>query len=439
LVPAPNIQRDRWAQLAFGVIAMITIANLQYGWTLFVQPLQDGHGWSKSAIQFAFFLFVLFETWTVPLNGWLVDRFGPKPFVALAGILVGAGWFLSGRADTLGMLYFAQTIAGIGAGFVYGTMVAIAVKWFPDRRGLAVGLTAAGFGAGTALTVIPIGKVIATSGYAAAFENFGLVQGVIVVILAMLLRFPNAQELAAVTPTASPALSRQRRTSSTPLQMLKTPQFYLLYVMMVMIATGLLFMTAQVAPLAKDYGVAKMPVDFFGLVMATLPFALLVDNLANGGSRILFGWVSDTLGREVTMAIAFSCEALGLIGLIFAQHNPWAFIICAAATFVASGEIYSLFPASCTDLYGTKHAATNSGLLYTAKGTATIIVPLASAVHDATGSWATIIGVLVAFNIIVAALAVAVLKPMRERFVAQDTVEEAPLEGVVGTPAPALR
>jgi OFA family oxalate/formate antiporter-like MFS transporter len=437
LVTAPNIQRGRWAQLAFGVIAMITIANLQYGWTLFVQPLQDGHGWSKSAIQFAFFLFVLFETWTVPLNGWLVDRFGPRPFVALAGILIGAGWFLSGHAETLGALYVAQTLAGIGAGFVYGTMVAIAVKWFPDRRGLAVGLTAAGFGAGAALTVVPIAKVIASSGYAAAFQNFGLVQGVIVVLLAFALRFPRNEEIAAVTPVASPALARQRRTSSTPLQMLKTPQFYLLYVMMVMIATGLLFMTAQVAPIAKDYGVAKTPIDFFGLAIATLPFALLVDNLANGGSRILFGWVSDTLGREVTMAIAFSCEALGLVGLIFAQHNPWLFILCAAATFVASGEIYSLFPASCTDLYGPKYAATNSGLLYTAKGTATIIVPLASAIHDATGSWAAIIGVLVAFNVIVAALAVAVLKPMRERFVAQDVGEVAPREGVVPASAAA--
>lgn len=432
MVSAPSASRNRWAQLALVVLAMITIANLQYGWTLFVQPLQTGHGWSKSSIQFAFFLFVLFETWTVPLNGWLVDRFGPKPFVALAGIFVGLGWLLSGHAESLGMLYFAQTLAGIGAGFVYGTAVATAVKWFPDKRGLAVGLTAAGFGAGAALTVIPIAKVIATSGYEAAFQNFGLVQGLIIVVLALFMKFPRNEDLAAVTPLSTAAASRQRRTSSTPLQMLRTPQFYLLYVMMVMIATGLLFMTAQVAPIAKDYGVDKIPVDVFGIMMATLPLALLVDNLANGGSRILFGWVSDTLGRELTMAIAFSCEALGLIGLLFAAHNPWLFILCAAATFVASGEIYSLFPASCTDLYGPKYAATNSGLLYTAKGTATIIVPLASAIHDATGSWATIISVLVAFNIIVAALAVLVLKPMRERFVAQDL--ELPREGV--TPAP---
>lgn len=411
---------------------MITIANLQYGWTLFVQPLQTGHGWSKSSIQFAFFLFVLFETWTVPLNGWLVDRFGPRPFFALAGIFVGLGWLLSGHAESLGMLYFAQSLAGIGAGFIYGTAVAAAVKWFPDRRGLAVGLTAAGFGAGAALTVIPIANVIKNSGYEAAFQNFGLVQGIVIVAIAFFLKFPQAEDLANVAPLSTSALTRQRRTSSTPLQMLKTPQFYLLYVMMTMIATGLLFMTAQVAPIAKDYGIDKTPVDVFGIVMATLPLALLVDNLANGGSRILFGWVSDTLGRELTMAIAFSCEALGLIGLLFAAHNPWLFILCAAGTFVASGEIYSLFPASCTDLYGPKYAATNSGLLYTAKGTATIIVPLASAIHDATGSWATIIGVLVAFNIIVAVLAVAVLKPMRERFVAQDLA--IPREGVIPAP-----
>lgn len=406
--------RNRWLQLALAVLAMVCIANLQYGWTLFVGPLGDAHGWKKAAIQSAFTLFVLFETWIVPFNGWITDRIGPKPLTALAGILVAVGWIINAHTGTLGGLLLGEALSGIGAGIVYGTMVGIAVKWFPDKRGLAVGLTAAGFGAGAALTVIPIGQMIKASGYGAAFQTFGIIQGAIVFLVAFLLLFPGAGDVPVATGAASEmgALARQRKRSYTPVQMLTTPAFWLLYVMMTMIATGLLFVTAQVAPMAKDYAVASI-----------LPITLLVDNISNGGSRILFGWVSDQLGREVTMAIAFTCQALGLIGLIFAAGNPIMFMISAAATFLASGEIYSLFPASCTDLFGSKYATTNSGLLYTAKGTASFVVPLASLVHTATGTWAGVLAVLVAFNVIVAALAVAVLKPMRERAVAAERGE----------------
>jgi OFA family oxalate/formate antiporter-like MFS transporter len=405
--------RNRWLQLTLAVLAMICIANLQYGWTLFVKPLTNpalngGHDWTKAAVQSAFTLFVLFETWVVPFNGWFADRFGPKPMVALGGILVGVGWVINAHVDAIGGLLLGEALSGIGAGLVYGTMVGIAVKWFPDKRGLAVGLTAAGFGAGAALTVIPIGKMIHSTGYAAAFQTFGVVQGVIILIIAIFLAFPKPNEVQVVAGS-NVALTRQRKRSYTPRQMLTSPSFYLLYVMMAMIATGLLFVTAQVAPMAGDYGVA-----------AILPLALVIDNLTNGGSRVLFGWISDTVGREVTMAVAFTCEALGLLGLIFSAHNPVLFIVCAAATFLASGEIYSLFPASCTDLFGTEHATTNAGLLYTAKGTASFVVPIASLIYASTGSWSAILGVLVAFNVIVAALALAVLKPMRERAVAAE-------------------
>jgi MFS transporter, OFA family, oxalate/formate antiporter len=412
-----DLLRNRWLQLALAVLAMICIANLQYGWTLFVDPLGAAHGWKKAAIQSAFTLFVLLETWVVPFNGWFADRFGPKPMVALAGVLVAAGWIVNAHTQSLSGLLVGEALSGIGAGLVYGTMVGIAVKWFPDRRGLAVGLTAAGFGAGAALTVIPIGNMIHDAGYAAAFQTFGLAQGIIVLLIAFALAFPEPGEVKAVAADTG-ALTRQRKNSYTPAQMLRSPQFYLLYVMMTMIATGLLFITAQVAPMAKDYGVA-----------AILPLALLVDNITNGGSRVLFGWISDYLGREVTMAIAFTCEAVGLLGLIFAAHNPVLFVLCAAATFLASGEIYSLFPASCTDLFGPKYATTNSGLLYTAKGTASFVVPVASLIYASTGSWSAILAVLVVFNIIVAALAVAVLKPMRERAVAEESARTSSVIG----------
>jgi OFA family oxalate/formate antiporter-like MFS transporter len=405
------ISNTRWLYLALAVLAMIAVANLQYGWTLFVNPLSTAHGWTKAAIQSAFALFVLLETWIVPVNGYIADRIGPKPMVALAGILVAAGWIVNAHAGNIQTLLVGEALSGLGAGFTYGTMVGIAVKWFPDRRGLAVGLTAAGFGAGAAVTVIPIANMIKSAGYAPTFQTFAIIQGVIVFLIAFFLRFPTTEEATALAASAgnTVAITRQRRNNYTPWQMLASPSFWLLYVMFVMIAMGLLFITAQVAPMAKDYG-----------VVAILPIALLIDNLVNGGSRILFGWVSDKVGREVTMAIAFVLMSLGLLGLIFVAGNPVGFVICAAATFLASGEIYSLFPSSCTDLFGTKYATTNAGLLYTAKGTASLIVPITSLIFKATGTWAVVLGILVAATVIVAGLAVGVLKPMRERAVAEE-------------------
>jgi MFS transporter, OFA family, oxalate/formate antiporter len=417
----------RWIYLALAAVAMVCIANLQYGWTLFVNPLADAHGWKKAAIQSAFALFVLLETWVVPFNGFVADRIGPKPMVAVGAILVAIGWVINAHTGSLNGLFLGEALSGIGAGVIYGTMVGIAVKWFPDRRGLAVGLTAAGFGAGAALTVIPIADMIKHGGYGAAFQTFGIIQGALVFVIAFFLRFPDAEETALLVRSAqnSVAITRQRQNSYTPWQMLSSPQFWLLYVMFVMIATGLLFITAQLGPMANDYAVASI-----------LPMALLIDNVVNGGSRVLFGWVSDHLGREVTMAIAFCCMALGLFGLLFANGSPVLFVISAAATFLASGEIFSLFPSSCTDIFGTKYATTNTGLLYTAKGTAALMVPLASLVRAETGSWAAMISILTFFTLLVAILAVAVLKPMRERAVAAER-GEAVVSSVTTEAAPA--
>jgi len=409
--------------LALAVVAMICVANLQYGWTRFVKPMEAAHpDWTDAAIKSAFGAFVLAQTWIVPLNGWIADRYGPKPMVALAGILVAIGWLVDAHATTIGQLSVGEILSGIGTGFVYGTMVGVAVKWFPDRRGLAVGLVAAGFGAGTALTVIPIGNMIKASGYAHTFQTFGLIQGVIVFIIAFFLAFPRAEEVPVVA-AGNASAARMRKISSTPLQMLATPTFWLLYVMMVMIATGLLYITQVVEPMAKDYGIAAS--------MITL--ILIVDNLSNGGSRILFGALSDRLGREVTMAIAFTAEALGLLGLIFASGNAALFLVCAAMSFLASGEIYSLFPAACTDIFGAKYATTNSGLLYTAKGTAAWVVVYFALAFKHSG-YSTTLAVLVAFTIVVAGLAVAALKPMRERAVAKE-LEQASRSGAGVAPA----
>ncbi len=396
---------NRVLQLIVGIICMVMIANLQYGWTLFVNPIDAKYHWGRAAIQVAFSIFVATETWLVPVEGWFVDRFGPRIVVALGGVLVAIAWAIDSVASTLPMLYVAAALSGVGAGAVYGTCVGNALKWWADRRGLAAGLTAAGVGAGAALTVVPIREVIGAYGYESAFLWFGLIQGAIVLLLSPLLRAPMPGQ----APAAPPKLRATGR-DYTPVEMLRTPTFYLLYVMFILVAASGLMATAQVAPIAKDYGISNTIV-FLG--WTTLTVALVVDNILNGLARPFFGWVSDIIGRENTMAIVFTLGALAywLLGTI--GNQPLAFIITAGLVYFTWGEIFSLFPATCTDTYGSKYATTNAGLLYTAKGTAAWVVPLANVLKSYTGSWHSVFVVATIMNLAVAAAALFVLKPLR--------------------------
>jgi MFS transporter, OFA family, oxalate/formate antiporter len=403
----------RWSQLIFCILCMVLIANLQYGWTFFVNPIQQAHhDWSLASIQFAFSIFIALETWLTPIEGWMVDTLGPrvgaKLVVGAGGILVALGWIINSRANSLEMLYLGAVVGGAGGGAVYATCVGQAVKWFPDRRGLAVGLTAAGYGAGTALTVIPITQVIASSGYQAAFFWFGLIQGGLVFVLAWLLRAPEPGEVAGV---GAPKVAQTSR-SYTPVQVLSTPVFWLLYIMFIMVSASGLMATAQLAPIAKDFNVANA-VLMFGL--ATLPLAGIVDNLCNGGARPLFGWISDNIGREYTMAIAFGLGGVAYWLLGALGHAPWAFVVFAGLIFLTWGEIFSLFPSTCTDTFGTRFATVNLSLLYTAKGASAFLVPLANIIKDSTGSWHMVFVVTAIMNFVVVALALFVLKPIRSR------------------------
>jgi MFS transporter, OFA family, oxalate/formate antiporter len=399
----------RWVQLIIGIICMTMVANLQYGWTLFVNPIDAKYHWGRAAIQVAFSIFVLTETWLVPVEGWFVDKFGPKIVVLIGGILVGIAWALNSVASSLAVLYIAAALGGIGAGAVYGTCIGNALKWFPDHRGLAAGLTAAGFGAGSALTIIPIQKMIASSGYESTFLAFGIGQGVVVVLMSLLLAAP----LPGQVPAARAARVRQTARDYSWTEMLRSPIFWVMYVMFVMVAAGGLMATAQLAPIAKDWGLDKTPVNLLGLTLPALTFALSIDRVLNGLTRPFFGWVSDHLGRENTMFIAFLIEAIGIWALAVYGQSPFAFVILSGVVFFAWGEIYSLFPSTCTDVYGTKFATTNAGLLYTAKGTASLLVPLANVLKTSTGSWHSVFVVAAILNIAAALVAMFVLKPMR--------------------------
>jgi OFA family oxalate/formate antiporter-like MFS transporter len=406
----------RWAQLSLGVLCMMLIANLQYGWTLFVGPIRAAHGWSLTDIQWAFTIFIATETWITPFAGYAVDHMGPRRgarlMILLGGVGVGIGWVMNAYADTLMLLYAGAAISGLGAGGIYATCVGNAVKWFPDRRGLAVGLTAAGFGAGAALTVIPIRTVIATYGYGNAFLWFGAAQGIILVIVSGILRAPD-QMLAA--PAAVAQRLNQSRRSFTSGEMLRSPIFWLMYVMFVLNAATGLVATAQLAPIAKDFGIANNPILFGATVLSV---ALVVDNILNGLARPFFGWVSDFLGRELTMGIAFFLGACSYALLTVAGHGGWTFVVCAGLIFFTWGEIFSLFPSLCTDTFGPKFAASNAAFLYTAKGTAALLVPFANVLQSATGGWETVFAIAAFSNVTVALLAVAVLRPLRRRVIA---------------------
>jgi OFA family oxalate/formate antiporter-like MFS transporter len=387
---------------------MSMVANLQYGWTLFVDPINDKHHWGLAAIQVAFTVFVLVETWLVPLEGYLVDRFGPQLVGLGSGLLVAAAWAINAKANSLAMLYLGAVVGGVGVGGVYGATVGNALKWFPDRRGLAAGLTAMGFGAGSAFTVAPIANMIKAQGYEATFLKFGLIQGAVVFLLGWFLRSPDASFKAPAKRGAAAVTVRDQ----TPMEMIRTPVFWVMFLMFVLTATFGLIFTAQLKPLAKDFGIADSSAMLLGMTVPALTFALSISRIFNGVSRPFFGWVSDRIGRENTMFAAFLFEAASILALARFGHNPAAFVVLSAMVFFGYGEIYSLFPAACGDAYGRKFASANAGLLYCAKGAASLLVPLSGIVAASRG-WGAVFVVGAIMNVIAAVFALAVLKRMR--------------------------
>ncbi len=408
----PVARANRWSQLWLGVVCMVLIANLQYGWTLFVNPIHNARGWSLADIQVAFAIFIATETWLTPIEGWIVDRLGarrgPPIMIAFGAVFVAVAWVINAYATTLTMLYVGAALSGTGAGAIYATCVGNAVKWFPDRRGLAVGLTAGGFGAGAALTVIPIRMMIESLGYADTFLWFGIGQGAVLLAITPLMRAPLEGELPKMAAPKVPQTTR----NSTPGEVLRSPIFWLLYVMLVLISASGLVVTAQIAPIARDLGLSKVTLI---LGASVLSVALVVDSVMNGMARPFFGWVSDHIGRENTMIIAFTLGGLSYLSLGYFGTSPWMFVICAALIFFTWGEIFSLFPSTCTDLFGNKYATTNAMMLYTAKGTSAWLVPLANLSKEHSGSWHNVFLTAAVVNFAVVLAAWLILKPARKR------------------------
>jgi MFS transporter, OFA family, oxalate/formate antiporter len=412
--------RSRWPQLTFAVLSTVMLANMQYGWTLFVNPMHDANHWSRASIQIAFTIMIFVNTWLSPVEGWLVDRYGPRCVVMAGGVFAAASWVTNSTAESLSTLYISAVIGGLAIGCVFGTCMGTALKWFPDRRGLAAGMIAAGYGFGAAITSAPLAIMIRDSGYRQAFRFFGFLQGIAIVICAVLL----------VKPTAALNVPRPRKTiyqgaELTPSQTIRSGVFWLLYLIYLLIAFGGMIMTAQLGPIARDFGLENQMVMVLGVATPVLAVAVSIDNFANGITRPLSGWLSDTIGRENMMLLIFSLEAVALMGMAVFGRNPHGFLLFAALIFLFWGEIFVVFPALSGDSFGIQYAAANNGLLYTAKGTAALAVPLANLMMVATGTWSSVLLMASACSLASGLLAKFVLVPMRKRLAAVRTVVTA--------------
>jgi MFS transporter, OFA family, oxalate/formate antiporter len=406
---------NRWSQLVLGVIAMMAISSPQYVWTLFTGPLNQKLGTSLAELQWTISLLVILQTWFSPFQAYLVDRFGPRLLISLGALLSGASWVLSAYVDNLWALYFTYgVLGGFGTGIIYVGIIGLMVRWFPDRRGLATGLAAAGYGFGAFFTSFPIDSMIKSSGYAQTFIVWGVIQAVIGVLAAQWLRTPpDGYQVASAAP--APAVAQSRRSYS-PREMLKSPVFYLLFIMMSMMSTSGLMVVFNVGPFAKDFGVANMLV--FG--MAALPLSLTLSRVTNGLTRPFFGWVSDHIGREATMTLAFSLECAAILVLFAYINQPALFVVLSGLVFFGWGEIFSLFPSTLTDTFGPKYAATNYGFLYIAQGVGSILAgPAAAFLKQTTGSWTAVFIVVAILDAVTALLAITALRAMRRKHLAQ--------------------
>jgi OFA family oxalate/formate antiporter-like MFS transporter len=404
---------NRWAQLALMVACTVMLSNMQYGWTLFVNPMQKENHWERAGIQLAFSIMILLNTWLAPVEGLLVDRHGPRPVVMFGGVCAAVAWAMNSYAHSLSGLYAGAVLGGIGMGCVFGTCMGTALKWFPDRRGLATGLIAMGYGLGAAASVVPLASMIQSSGYRRAFLVFGLIQGLSIFAMGAFLRKPTLQ-----IPRPSP-----RRVEAPvdvhPSRTFRTAVFWMIYLVYVMIGFGGMVITAQLGPLALDFGVERQVVTILGLSLPVLTLAASIDNFANGITRPLCGFFSDLIGRENAMLVVFTAEGLAFAGMMLFGRHPLAFVVFAALIFLFWGEIFSIFPAICGDTFGVRHAAANNGLLYTAKGTASLAVPLANLLVSATGTWSSVLLAACICSVAAGFLAKFVLAPMRHRLAAR--------------------
>ena len=405
-----SILSNRWIQLVAGLVCMMAISSPQYVWTLFTKPLAAELRTSMAQLQVTFSILIVLQTFLAPFQGFVVERYGPRLLLSVGAVLTGASWVLAAGAQSVLGLYLTYGLfGGVGTGIIYVGVIGLMVQWFPDKRGFATGMVAAGYGMGAILTTFPISSYLAAVGHHQTLRTFGIVFAVVGVLAALVLRRPPAGWSA----PAHPATTAGR--NATPRQMLRTPLFWLMFLMMTMMSTSGLMVISQMGTFARDFGIASITI----LGMAALPLALTVDRFTNGLTRPFFGWVSDRIGREHTMALAFGLEGVAMTLWLLTRDNAMLFVLLSGLVFFGWGEIFSLFPSTLTDTFGTEHGTTNYGFLYMAQGVGSVLGgPLASLLHDATGSWTPVFASVITMDLLTAVLAYFALKPARVRYLA---------------------
>jgi len=424
-----SIAGNRWIQLVCGVIAMILISNYQYAFTLFTPGMKltfPGVPYAKIAAVFS--AFILFETWPMPVAGYFVDKLGIRKLMTFGALCIGLGWVLGGTVakSPFDLYLYYGVIAGTGAGIIYISCVANAVKWFPDRRGLAVGLTAAGFGGGAALAIMPIAHTIRTMGWAHAMAVWGVAQGIIAIGCALVLHHPPAGWAPAgweQRVKQSRKLVTQSQVNFTWTQTIARPEFYLLYTMFFFACAGGLIATGNLSQIAKSLHVSDARI--WGL--AIVPLTATLTSLCNAVSRILWGLVSDRIGRERTMFLTFGVEAILIFLITRIAGKPIAFVALFSFVFLFWGEIYSLFSATTGDVFGPKNASANYGMVYTAKGLASIFAGFGAAALAAYlgGSFAVAFYISAALCAIAALFSLFVLRPLLRSRIANESPAKA--------------
>lgn len=406
---ARHVGRRRW-QLAACVVAMAAIASPQYAWTLFTGPLTRGLNTSLSHVQIAFTVFILAQSWLVPILGYLMDLLGARMVVALGGVLVGLGWVGAGLATSLWELYLFYALSGVGVAAVYGACMGLALKWFPDRRGLAAGLAVGAYGSGAALTVVPIRHLIEGAGYRTALTVWGFLLGATVVLAAWPMMAPHpgwrpSEHASSAGSSHDPSFHAR---GVTPPEMLQSGAFYLLYLIAVLVTFGGLMVSAQLKPIAAARGIDHVEllpgVDAVALaLMANLVVAAL--------ARPFWGWLSDRIGRYHTMALAFGFGGLSILGLLLSGQDAVRFVVFCALTAFTWGASFVLFTATVGDTFGSTYAATNNGIHYTSKGVAAIFAGWGAAwLVEAAGNWAVVFWLGALCNFAAAFLVLCVLR-----------------------------
>jgi oxalate/formate antiporter len=411
---ATEADSTRWIQLLLGFIVMMTISSPQYVWTLFVPSFQKTTGAILSEVQWTITFLIVLQTWLSPVQGYLVERLGPKVLIGLGAVMSGAGWIASSSVTSIWGLYATYgLLCGVGTGIVYIGIIGLMVKWFPERRGFAAGVVAAGYGFGAILTTFPIDGMLKASGYQHTLVVFGAIFAAVGLIGALMLKSPPREDVAAPVKQGSVA----KPSGQPPSVMLRTPVFWLMFVMMSMMSTGGLMVITQFTSFAKAFGIdGQTTVVILGMTFAAIPAALTFDRITNGLTRPFFGWVSDHIGRENTMAIAFILEGIAIFLMLQYRSDPFLLIVLSGLVFFGWGEIFSLFPSTLTDTFGTEYATTNYGFLYMAQGVGSILgAPVAAMIFEATGSWMPVFGLVIGMDILTGLLALFVLKPMRRK------------------------